>query len=427
MAIPNSPEWSSLTDIKAYPIPVFEKPDLDSLVTSVSLGPITLNNSQGVLNSRYWKVSQDSLTGVVHIAGAVGSEWGASIDLFLEESPIGQISLSFDQLGRPLVFYRVGTSTLKLYWYDPLLQESVNVVFAEGIDPLAGFDFPQDTGQPFTDALLFYVRDNSVYMRVQRDRFNVEYLCPVTDKTGVKLNSTGLRVDNRYQVEYQYNDTDYVAPPKPEPVIPDLDAYYKHDGTSCLISNKFIDVVQDVFKLGFTLTNVYFPNYTENVSSKRAYKEGQVLFGSNSRKGFYCYIERDTRTNLAIINLWRGFDEHNGIFELNDFNGEWVFEFNGLNPQVKIIKDGVTLFDGLLARPSALSSLVNVAFAGAPYENSTTAVYPFYGVQHSCWIEQESSTVLWPVQTNRSAVQNPTTEDVVMTIQNHKLQNWTLN
>lgn len=58
MAIPNSPNWSNLTDIKPYPQPSFVKPPAPAGVAAVSLGPIELNDSKGVLNSRYWLVTQ---------------------------------------------------------------------------------------------------------------------------------------------------------------------------------------------------------------------------------------------------------------------------------------------------------------------------------------------------------------------------------
>lgn len=69
MAIPNSPNWSSLTDVKAYPQPSFPKPPVPSGVAATALGPVELNNSQGVLNSRYWLVTQEA--GQVMIRGSI--------------------------------------------------------------------------------------------------------------------------------------------------------------------------------------------------------------------------------------------------------------------------------------------------------------------------------------------------------------------
>lgn len=199
MAIPDSPNWSSLTDIKPYPQPAFDKPAMPSGVAAISLGPVSLNNSQGKLNSRYWLVTQ--VAGQVLIQGQELFSWASPVTLFNEPDVIQQISLTFDQLGRPLVFYRTGVNTLKLYWYDPVIQQNVNVQITTGIDPVACFDFPQATGESFTDALLFYTRNNRIYMRVQRDRFNIEYYTGVEEE-GIRLESAGLRVDNRLQVVY---------------------------------------------------------------------------------------------------------------------------------------------------------------------------------------------------------------------------------
>lgn len=69
MAIPDSPNWSALTDIKPYPQPAFDKPALPSGVAAISLGPISLNNSQGKLNSRHWLVNQDN--GQIYIRGQI--------------------------------------------------------------------------------------------------------------------------------------------------------------------------------------------------------------------------------------------------------------------------------------------------------------------------------------------------------------------
>ena len=70
MAIPDNPNWSELTDVKAYPQPGFSPPPLPNLDAAViALGPARLNASDGKLNSRYWLVSQES--GQVLIRGAL--------------------------------------------------------------------------------------------------------------------------------------------------------------------------------------------------------------------------------------------------------------------------------------------------------------------------------------------------------------------
>ena len=186
MAIPNNPNWSALVDVLNYqPAGIAKPPNLAFyVVQAISLGPMQLNNSGGKLNDRYWIAYVDN--GAVYIKGSQGEQWGAETLLFNEPESIKQITLTFDQLGRPLVFYRINADTLKLYWYNPVLEQTELKALAQGIDLNAGFDAPQDTGQSYSDAMLFYVRDDVIYMRIQRDRFETEYVTP----TGQDANSS---------------------------------------------------------------------------------------------------------------------------------------------------------------------------------------------------------------------------------------------
>lgn len=439
MAIPDSPNWSSLTDVKAYPQPAFVKPATPDGVAAVSLGPIMLNDSQGVLNSRYWLVTQNADTGNVEIAGAVGGEWDLPVPLFSEATDVEQISLTFDQLGRPLVFYNTDTSDLKLYWYNPVTETNEVKSIGIGYDPVACFDFPQDTSQSFSDMLVFYVRGQQVYMRIQRDRFDIEYACPA-NQPGITITSAGLRVDNRYQVVYQYPAADYVPPIVPPPVIPVTgDYYYLNSWGSCLVSNYRLDVVTQPFKMGFKVRDAFFPHYWEELASAyqgqiyirpenargQPFKQFQVMFGSDDHRQFYCYIERDTRNNKALINMWRGHRQLNATFELDDFNGEWEFEFRGLSSLVTIRKDGIVIFNNALAQPDPSKVTPTlITFAGSLYVANNVNTYQFHGVQYDCWIEHNGNRIDWAVQNNGLAQQYSLPAGNDMTIRNHRTQNW---
>lgn len=200
MAIPNSPNWSPLTDIKKFDLPNIDKPEKPKGIVGTSIGPAELNNSQGTLNNRYWLIKQDTTTNMVVISGAIGTNWSTEVGLFIENELINQMALTFDQLGRPLILYTVGVN-LKLYWYDPIAQNNVITLLGQGIDPVACFDFPANVNQSFTDVLLFYRKGSNIYMRVQRERYENEILLPVNNVS--RLYSAGLRVDNRLQVLYR--------------------------------------------------------------------------------------------------------------------------------------------------------------------------------------------------------------------------------
>ena len=67
--IPQHPNWSSITNVKPYPQTDLQKPHEPSGVAVLSLGPAQLNNSQGVLNARYWLATQEA--GQVFIRGSI--------------------------------------------------------------------------------------------------------------------------------------------------------------------------------------------------------------------------------------------------------------------------------------------------------------------------------------------------------------------
>jgi hypothetical protein len=374
-------------------------------------------------------VASITRSGVVSsVAFESTTAWSAPTVLFNEPEPIKQISLSFDQLGRPVVFYRVGDDTLKLYWYDPVQQAAVLTVLTTGIDPTAQFDYPHDTGKSFTDILLFYVRDNAIYMRIQRDRFAVEYATPVAgERLGVNIVSAGFRSDNRFQVEYRAAAECPVDPAPMPTVVVVGKGYYRNSWGSCLKSNYALNVVNDPFKLGFAVRDAFYPRYHEKPLTQGAFKQGQYMFGCDAQDGrrqFYCYIERDTRNSSAIINLWRGGRELSALFVLDDFNGEWEFHFNGLSPVVAIYKDGQMILNEALATPDPGKAAVTpITFAGAVYPNSVDS-YPFHGAVYNCWIEHNNNRTDWAVNSKGQEAQPSVPEGTDMTILNHRAQNW---
>lgn len=164
------------------------------------LGPIALSASDGSLVKRWWAAWQSG--GNVVIAGQQGAAYGLPVTLFSESATIVQITLTFDQLGRPLVFYKTDTNDIKLYWFDPVLSQNTISVFGQGNYPTAIFDYPTKPGQSFTDAVMFYIgTDTQVKYRKQRDRFAVEYGIP--GAFGGRILSAGLTRENRVQVVFR--------------------------------------------------------------------------------------------------------------------------------------------------------------------------------------------------------------------------------
>ncbi|MCE2597190.1 hypothetical protein K6Y31_20665 [Motilimonas cestriensis] len=169
---------------------------------ATSLGPIALSDGSQNLNARFWHINQ--VNGEVFIYGAEGVSWGAGVKLFDEPVAIVSMDLTFDQNGRPIVFYTLDNVDIKIHFYDSNLGRVDTRVFTQGAYPLAAFDVPQNASSAISDACLFYVRDNTAYMRVQRDRFEIEHNLGITHP-GLILLSAGLNKNNAFQINYEYD------------------------------------------------------------------------------------------------------------------------------------------------------------------------------------------------------------------------------
>jgi hypothetical protein len=142
----------------------------------LELGPLELNQSANHLAKQWWLFEE--VGGDVFIDKIYGSVRAAAATYLFTSGPVTSLSATFDQLGKPLVFYDTGTE-LRLWWYDPTQEDHVTSVFGVGSDPFATFDIRYSPSNQGSDAMLFYIRDKAIFYRQQRDRYEVEYATPV--------------------------------------------------------------------------------------------------------------------------------------------------------------------------------------------------------------------------------------------------------
>lgn len=128
-----------------------------------------------------------------------GGGWGIPTLLFTEAEPIIAMALTFDQLGRPIVFYQTAGNDLKLYWFDPVAGQNVTQLIGTGQYPAATFDYLTNINYQESDAWIFYVKGNSVYSRLQRERWATEHLVRTYPAEPI-IRSAGLTVGGRLQV-----------------------------------------------------------------------------------------------------------------------------------------------------------------------------------------------------------------------------------
>jgi hypothetical protein len=107
---------------------------------------------------------------------------GGTYTTVFTEAGIQEIGLAFDQNMNPTIAYRAG-GVCKLRWYDPTPgnQRFVTTSYPGTRDIRICLDDKRPERRDFSDILVFYLKDapdayrQTVYMRMQRDRYLVEY------------------------------------------------------------------------------------------------------------------------------------------------------------------------------------------------------------------------------------------------------------
>lgn len=114
-----------------------------------------------------------------------------------------ELSLAFDQNMRPAIAY-VQSGEAKLYWYDSFIESVTTTVLPAGtITPRVCLDDKRTRMTGSSDVILAYVRNDNLYFRAQRDRFEVEYLLKAA--VGGTLIRVGMNTVNRLQFKLQAN------------------------------------------------------------------------------------------------------------------------------------------------------------------------------------------------------------------------------
>ncbi|MCU8036937.1 hypothetical protein ACRN98_22005 [Shewanella oncorhynchi] len=223
----------------------------------LELGPIELNNSGGSIKEFWWLFNFNGTSVTASRYNHFANEFDDQQIIFYVDN-VKRLSATFDQLGRPMVFYETVLGELRLYWFDPVNVENTTTVFGDGSYPFSTFDIRWDTSNARSDNMLFYIRDGGIYYRLQRDRYSIEHATPVIN--GAILLEADMTVDYRLQLLYRYIDTGYNPPPPVPPVVdPASGAFaYLMTGYQSAIEIVEPDIISATtpFSIAFQLDNV---------------------------------------------------------------------------------------------------------------------------------------------------------------------------
>jgi len=89
---------------------------------------------------------------------------------------ITEFSFTFDQNMRIVITF-IQSNIAKLYWYDSTIEDYATTAFESGARcPKVFLDDKRASQTGNSDVLLFYMLDNELYYRQQRDRFEIRYM-----------------------------------------------------------------------------------------------------------------------------------------------------------------------------------------------------------------------------------------------------------
>lgn len=256
--IPNN-AWSTDTQINPFATYGKQAPHyISTNLRSISLGPKeSISSAWNKNNSDWWQFEYDKDLYAVVIYRFIDNTWELHSNLF-SLSACKKLSGTFDQNGRPLVFFDTGTE-LRLWWYDPVLGSTTTTVFGVGNYPFSTFDIKYGVDTEYSDVLLFYMRSGAIYYRMQRDRYSIEYTTPVTSDA-VFIKEADMAVDYRLQLLYRYIDTGYNPPQPVQPIVDSTSGAFAYLMTSYQSAIEIVepDIISATksFSIAFQLDNV---------------------------------------------------------------------------------------------------------------------------------------------------------------------------
>lgn len=119
--------------------------------------------------------------------------------LIMTQPRASYIGLTFDRSMNLCVTWRI-LNVVYLYWYDTSTEQYVTSAFTGGRSPRVVHDDKRQGASNWDDILLFYLKEDKLCMRRQRDRYNTELIMG-TVSPELNLYRAGMTVNNRLQLE----------------------------------------------------------------------------------------------------------------------------------------------------------------------------------------------------------------------------------
>lgn len=168
------------------------------------LGAAALNSPVGGLYYQLWTATINEYNRVV-----LTSENDQYEILIEVPEKVKKLTFAFDQNMRHVIAYEKDDTTY-LYWYDTISAEYVTSTFPNVISPALGLDERRQDYILKSDVVFAYVFNNNLCCRLQRDRYQVEYI--LQEAFNGYVIAIGTSDQYRLQMSVMYNTYGGVAP-----------------------------------------------------------------------------------------------------------------------------------------------------------------------------------------------------------------------
>lgn len=157
---------------------------------------VALNDGSQGVNLKLWKLQVINEKKEVQVS-ALGVPWTT---LFVRSNPIAEASLAFDNNMNPFVAFVEEGGSAFIYWFDSLdSTQKITSLPAGVINPRCCIDDHRSMMSLTSDIVLAYLRSGSLYVRYQRERYQIEHLMQAGLGADARLVDVGMNRGLRFQ------------------------------------------------------------------------------------------------------------------------------------------------------------------------------------------------------------------------------------
>lgn len=191
----------------------FNFPDsvaISGMLEDYELGGVALQDPSQGLEVKPWYGYWSPVDNTAYLVPDIDA---APIAIFTEPNVI-EFSFTFDQNMRWAAAYFVADGTCKFRWFDSQVAAYVTSTYT-GLTALKLCLDDKRTIQVqlgASDMLFTYIRDNTLYLRAQRDRFTIEYPLRAELPSNLRITNFGMAANWRVQWRLRYRTFEELLP-----------------------------------------------------------------------------------------------------------------------------------------------------------------------------------------------------------------------